>query len=150
MTPAGELVPFDPGMKWEDGEKWEAFQARLGFSATRQGYMGDEHLERLEWFRRVSGEGHEYLAAWGDSEDLRHVFLRDWPALIKLRGMAAPLIQAQELEVKLGGLVDLAEKAFRAWHRHAPEGNCPECNPQGAKRDAGMRARAERLANGND
>ena len=48
-----------------------------------------------------TSEGYRYLAEWSDAFEVRLILVRDWPTLLKLRALAAPLLSLVELEVRL-------------------------------------------------
>lgn len=143
MTKAGDLVPFTPPLEWAEGEDSEAYRARLGFKRQRAGYMGQETLEHFAWYSRAEGKGHEFFVEWSDDDAVRVVFVPDWPTLLKLRALAATMMHVTELDVRLEELTNIASKAFRAWHGHRSDGHCQHCDPEEAKRDREMLARAQ-------
>lgn len=133
MTRSGELVEFKASLSWADGEEAEVYFARLGFKVRAEGSMGNDDAEYLKWYARVDGEGHQYLAEWGDADRWRLIFVPDWPTLVKLKALAAPIIQAVCLEARLSEIEAMATKAFRAWHEHAPYEVCMRCDPEATK-----------------
>lgn len=131
MNSDGVLVPFESPIEEADREDFATYLRRLGFKATADGSIGDrEKIEaHLEWYERSAGDGHQYLAIWFDEDNARLIFLRDWPALLRLQAMVAPIIQAALNESRLSEIQRLSQMAFRAWHGHEPSDICEECDP---------------------
>ena len=101
MMLSGEIYHCDAGVAREDGEGGAAYRARLGFPGPRAGAMGLADRELLEWYRGEHERGYRYLAEWSDAFEVRLILVRDWPTLLKLRALAAPLLSLVELEVRL-------------------------------------------------
>lgn len=87
-----KIVLFDPtdysGEQRKEGESDKTYFARLGFDYTHPN-------DTLTWFRRVRGEGAEYLAVWWEVNETVFIFVRNWPDLLKLRTLVAPVLQTQ-------------------------------------------------------
>lgn len=114
MTPAGELIPFHPSSPIVEGEAVEAYLQRLGFNKNRLSYIGDLDMPcKLEWHERVDGEGHQYLAIWSDAQRCELIFVSDWPMLIKLQALFAPIIQTNLIEVRLQQIHGMIEDIWR-------------------------------------
>jgi hypothetical protein len=149
MTKAGELAPFEPPTEQEEKEAFSQYVRRLDFKGAT-GLIGDEEqvLAYLEWYERSHGDGHQFLAVWGDANSNKLIFVPDWPTLIKLQALAAPIIQAALFEFRLASVERMAKKAFRAWHEHDSEDVCMGCDPDEAKERDDRRAeyRAARAA----
>ena len=150
MTKTGELAPFEPPTEQEENEAFSQYFRRLGFRTGAEGLIGDEEqmLAYLEWYERSHGDGHRFLAVWGDANSNKLIFVRSWPTLIKLQALAAPIIQAALLGFRLASIERMAKKAFLAWHEHDSEEVCMRCDPDEAKAQAERRAkyRAARAA----
>lgn len=144
MTKTGELAPFEPPIATEEKEDFSQYLRRLGFRTGAEGLIGDEEqmLAYLEWYARSDGDGHQFLAAWGDVNTTKLIFVPDWPTLIKLQALAAPIIQAALFELRLASVEKMAKKAFRAWHEHDSDDVCKTCDPVEAKEREERRAKA--------
>lgn len=150
MTKAGDLCPFEPPTEQEEKEEFSEYVRRLGFRIGVTGHIGDEEqmLAYLEWYERTHGDGHQFLAVWGDVNSNKLVFVPDWPTLIKLQALAAPIIQAALFASRLASIESLAKKAFRAWHQHDSDDVCMGCDPDEKKErdEQWAKARAARAA----
>ena len=144
MTKTGKLAPFEPPMATAEKEDLSQYLRRLGFRTRAEGLIGDEEqmLAYLEWYERPHGDGHQFLAVWGDVNSNKLVFVPDWPTLIKLQALAAPIIQAALFASRLSSIESLAKKAFRAWHQHDSDDVCMRCDPDEAKERDEQRAKA--------
>ncbi len=144
MTKTGKLAPFEPPMATAEKEDLSQYLRRLGFRTRAEGLIGDEEqmLAYLEWYERPHGDGHQFLAVWGDVNSNKLVFVPDWPTLIKLQALAAPIIQAALFASRLSSIESLAKKAFRAWHQHDSDDVCMGCDPVEAKEREERRAKA--------
>ncbi|HMU39611.1 MAG TPA: hypothetical protein PKE31_11435 [Pseudomonadota bacterium] len=144
MTKTGDLAPFEPPTKPEEKEALSQYRQRLGFRIPAEGHIGDEEqmLPYLAWYERSHGDGHQFLAEWGDMQACKLIFVPNWPTLIKLQTLAAPIIQAALFEFRLASIERMAKKAFRAWHEHDSEDVCMGCDPDEAKERDEQRAKA--------
>ena len=134
MTKTGEILPYEPPVPWSDGESDDAYFSRLGFKGGPEHSIGDEDLEHRSWHERTEGDGHQYLATWNDVNRCRLIFVPDWPMLLKLQALVAPIIQAVTFQYRLGEVQKMAEKAFRVLHDHDPRDCCRQCDPDEIKR----------------
>lgn len=91
-----KIVLFDPtdysGEQRKEGESDKTYFARLGFD-----YKLTTN-DPLIWFPRVRGEGPEYLAVWQEVNETVFIFVRNWPDLLKLRTLVAPVLQTHYLQ----------------------------------------------------
>lgn len=143
MTKAGDLVPYsDPEAGDEKKEDFDTYIKRIGFG-PRVDYIGDPDSDSLEWFESTRDGAFQYLAAWNDHHGYRMIFVPDWPALLKLQALAAPIIQAKLLEYRIAEIQGLVTKLFRVYHEHDPYDVCDECDPSEARL---RRARREERA----
>lgn len=81
---------YEPAPRKEDESDKEYF-LRLGF---QQPYPKDP----LTWTCRFKGEGPEYLARWHGAGELAFIFVWNWPDLLKLRILLAPVLQTHYLQ----------------------------------------------------
>lgn len=131
MTKTGELVPCsDP---WRDGDDLSDVLKRLGFKTKTLGVMGLEHIYWMAWYERKEGEGHAFIAEWEDSGRIRLILVPDWPTLIKLQAMFAPIAQAHLLASYMETFSTIACRAFHASHGHDVYKPCLQCDPTEVK-----------------
>lgn len=140
MTTAGELIEFTPSVEKPDRGEFGDYLVSLGFDRSAIHALGDTEGDYLEWYERKQGTGHKYLAVWGSLNETKLIFVPDWPTLVKLQALAAPILQTQMLHYQLSNLHEFARKAYRAWHGHEAVDSCKVCDPNEMARRAELRA----------
>jgi hypothetical protein len=93
--PTADDNGFERPAPRKEGESDRAYLQRIGFDYKLT------TSDPLIWFRRVRGEGHEYLAVWQEVNETSFIFVFNWPDLLKLRTLVAPVLQTHYLQQML-------------------------------------------------
>lgn len=157
----GEWIEVDAPDWQDDDETLDAWALRCGFEHGAARYS--THRPRVEDYdvgltvydrAKESKAQHRYLATWKDGEGTDVIFVVDFPALLKLQALVAPMIQAFEVDMYLKPIHAIAERAWRVSHRHrgrthgfATDTVCEECDPDRWRQlEADAKERAARKA----
>lgn len=90
--PTADDNGFERPAPRKEGESDKTYLQRIGFD-----YKLTTN-DPLIWFPRVRGEGHEYLAVWQEVNETVFIFVGNWPDLLKLRTLVAPVLQTHYLQ----------------------------------------------------
>lgn len=94
--------------------------------------VGDSFVEAELVVYHRSGQ---YILILTRGESYGESFLAEGRVnLMSLRLAIAPLLLIN-LSEQLARGIELGEKAFRAWHKHPADRPCPECDPDGYRRE---------------
>ena len=122
-----------------------AWRRQRGY-AQRLFTEGDDNVARVDcWVRAHTqlGEWPRYLVEFSEGSTYNTIFVVEQGDLLALRERLSSLCAANNISCLLPRLVDIAEKAFRAWHRHDSDDACQFCDPLQHKTQQEMRKKAE-------
>ncbi len=118
---------------WQDNETEEQFLDRNGFELSvvqeRLDSEGDdEGLQVVIHYAKEETTAHHALVETSDAGRYNYILVANAADLIELRLRLLPWHGLAVMR-RFDELVDLAQKAFTAWHGHEPTRPCSSCAP---------------------
>lgn len=145
---AGQLASFVPPSEHQGAESDDEWFERLGFEPHACGKIGDDVYGELSWHRRADGASavHQFAAwYWGVSDEVYLIFCKDWPALLRLQTMVAPVLTITQQQRLYDTLEPFVERFFRAFHGHVLGDACQQCDPSEFERQRALLGKARRV-----
>ncbi|MCL1861885.1 MAG: hypothetical protein FWG52_10230 [Proteobacteria bacterium] len=125
----GSWEDTNPLPDWQDGEDFDDFVTRIGFSTIANTFGYDEERGLIEIYESTTGKGSFYANATPFGSSVYEVFLPDFPSMMMFIKDFAAVFFAKSSSYLQYDILSILEKQFQAQHGHSAYDVCPKCDP---------------------